>query len=54
MRENYNRSAPGRDGILAFANGRETKVAVSKLREIAQVAFLGLIMNIESGRARKL
>ena len=53
MRNNYKRSAPEIAGKLACAIGRAKKVAVSKSREIGRVAYLGLIMNIGSGRARK-
>ena len=54
MRENYKWSAPGRDGIIAYAIARAKKIAVSKLREIARVTNLGQRTIIGSGRARKL
>ena len=49
--ENYKRSVPERAGILAHAIPHEKRVAVSELREIARVAYLGQITNIGSGRA---
>ena len=42
------------DCILVCVNGRENEVAVSELREIAWLAYLGLITSIGSGRALKL
>ena len=41
-------------GILVCAIGRVKKVAVSESRGIVRVAYLGQIMNIGIGRARKL
>ena len=54
VRENYKWNAPGRAVVLACVIGRAKTVAVSKLRDIAQVAYLGQIMNIGGGRVRKL
>ena len=54
MRENYNRSALGRVGILAFVIRRAKKVAVSESCEIARVDYLGQITNIGSSHVRKL
>ena len=51
VRENYKRSAPERAGILACAIARAKNFTISKLHEIAQVAYLGQITNIGSGRA---
>ena len=51
VRENYKRSTPGRAEILACAIGRTKKFVVSELRGIAQVAYLGQIMNIGGERA---
>ena len=45
---------PGGDRILACVNGRENEVAHSELREIAWLAYLGIITSIGSGRALKL
>ena len=45
---------PGRDGILACVNGCENEIAVLESREIARVAYLGLITSIGSGRALNL
>ena len=45
---------PGRDGILASADGRSREVAVSESREIERVAYLGQIKANESSRAREL
>ena len=42
------------DSILVCVNGRENEVAVSELREIARLAYLGLITSIGRGRALKL
>ena len=52
--ENYDRSALVRAEILVRAIGRTKKIAVSESREIARVAYLGEITNIESSRAQKL
>ena len=52
--ENYQRSAPERAGILPCVIDRMKKVAVSKSREIARVAYLRQITMIGSGCARKL
>ena len=52
--ENYKRSAPRKAEILAFEIRRTKKVAVSDSRGIARVAYLGKLMNIGSGGARKL
>ena len=54
VHENCKRCAPERAGILACVIGHGKDVAVSELYEIAWVAYLGQIMNIGSGRARKL
>ena len=51
--ENYKRSAPGKVEILACTIALVKKVAVSKSREIARVAYLGQITNIGSCCARK-
>ena len=53
-RENFKRSTPGKAGILASVIARAKMVVVPESREIAQVAYLGQIMNIGSGRTRKL
>ena len=53
-RENYKSSAPWRARILAYAINYTKKVAVTKSREIARVAYLGQITNIGSYCARKL
>ena len=45
---------PGLAGILACAISYSKKVAVSKSREIAWVAYLGQITNIRNGRTWKL
>ena len=42
------------DSILVCVNGRENEVAVSELREIARLEYLGLITSIGRGRALKL
>ena len=52
--ENYKRSALRRAGILACTISYSKKVAVSKSREIARVAYSGRITNIGSSCARKL
>ena len=53
-RENYKRCAPGRTGIIACTTSYSKMVAVSELREIARVAYLGQITNIGSRRVWKL
>ena len=53
-RENFKWSALGRARILAYAIGRAKKVAISESDGIVRVAYLGQIMNIGSGRVRKL
>ena len=53
-RENFKRSTFGIARILACAIGREKKIAVSESYEIAWVAYIGQITNIDSGLTRKL
>ena len=49
-RENFKRSVPGGSRILARAIARTKRVAVSELRKIARVAYLGQITIIGSSR----
>ena len=53
-RENFKRSAIGRARILACTIERSKKDAAAESRGIARVAYLGQIMNIGSGRAKKI
>ena len=48
------RIAPERAGILAYAIGREKKVAVAESNEIALVAYFSQIKSSGSGRVQKL
>ena len=52
--KNNNRSAPWRARILAYAINYTKKVAVTKSREIARVAYLGQITNIGCGYKQNL